>query len=152
MESIGGPETHLDAPGRAAVMRALAQPTERIFCDARKAPAHRCTGAIGADLHDRVAFGASELTAVILVARIAPENVPGVDAKVVDAQRRAIEGPRPKRRRRTGIPRGQDPDVLNRFAFQDPAEMHLAAPGKLGAVLQNARGVEGPGADEAAVE
>ncbi|MFL5313618.1 MAG: hypothetical protein ACJ8A0_00880, partial [Microvirga sp.] len=52
-------------------------------------------------LHDVDATGAADLARVVLLQRVAPQDVPGVEGGVVDAQRRAEENAR------------QDPDVLD---------------------------------------
>src|SRR5262245_52460260 len=99
LEAVGE-ELGLQLPGRTTVARALAEPVERIGRDVDETPAHRCAGIILALLHDVLAARTAELPPIELPQRVAPENVPCVEAGIVDPQRRAVEDA------------GQNPDVL----------------------------------------
>src|SRR5579872_4512224 len=75
----------LELPGLAVVARAFSGPAERAGRDLRKTPAHGFAGIVLAVLDDVGALGAADLSRVDLAHRIAPEDVPGIDAGIVDA-------------------------------------------------------------------
>jgi hypothetical protein len=112
-----GEELGLAVPIRTAIGRALAQPAERVGRDLGEAPADRGTGIVLAVLHDGAAAGATDLPSVQLLQRIAPENVPSVDAGIVDPQCRAVKKSR------------QYPHVLNGAAFERPSGVDFTATG-----------------------
>src|SRR5215207_3283494 len=75
-----GAEIGLQLPGGAAVQRALAGPPEAVRGDLGEAPARRGAAVGGAFLHDVAAAGAADLARVELLQRVAPQDVPGVEA------------------------------------------------------------------------
>src|SRR5262245_66467353 len=77
-------------PGCSGVVRALADPMERVGGDRREAPADRRAVLVLAVLNDIVAARAAKLAAVHLAQRVAPQDVPGVERRIVDAQRGAV--------------------------------------------------------------
>src|SRR5262245_48425623 len=85
-------------------------------------------------------MGAADLAAVALFERIAPEDVPGVDAGIVGPQRRAVEEAR------------QDPHVLDGAPFQHPAEMDFAAAGVRPALVIVDHAVHLPASNQPSVE
>src|SRR5579863_7443741 len=110
-EELGLQLPGLELQGLAVVAGTFAGPAERAGCDLRKTPAHGFAGVVLAVLDDVGALGAADLARVDLAHRIAPEDVPGIDAGIVDAQRRAVEHA------------GKNPHVLDGAAFERPAEM-----------------------------
>src|SRR5262249_50322539 len=100
---------HLQPPRAARCIDAFAEPVERIRRHLGEAPPHRQAGFVLAVLHDVPAARPADLAAVELAQRIAPQDVPGVAFRVVDAQRAPVEHVR------------QDPDVLDGATFQHPA-------------------------------
>src|SRR5688572_26044751 len=130
----------LELPGQAAIARALAKPAERVRRDVGEAPAHPLARVVGALLHNVLPARAAELARVVLLHRIAPENVPGIDAGVINAQRRAVKEA------------GQDPDVLDGATLQHPSEMNFARALVLRAVVGMDDGVHPPASDQPAVE
>ena len=135
-----GEELGLQLPGLAVVARAFAGPAERAGRDLRETPAHGFAGVVLAVLNNVGALGAADLARVDLAHRIPSEDVPGVDAGIVDAQRRAVEHA------------GKNSHVLDGATFERPAEMDFARPLVPTAVVAVDRGVHGPGADQPAVE
>src|SRR5215207_10239253 len=135
-----GAKIGLQLPGGTAVERAFAGPAEAVRRDLGEAPARRDAAVGGALLHDVTAAGAAELARVELLQRVAPQDVPGVEAGVVDPECRAEEEAR------------QDPDVLDGAALEHPGEMDLALAGVSRAVIGMHRGIEAPVADEPAIE
>jgi hypothetical protein len=77
-------ELGLQMPGRAAIARALAVPTERVPRDLAEPPPGRVAGIVRALLHDLRAVGTANLARVELPERVAPQDVPRVEAGVVD--------------------------------------------------------------------
>jgi len=78
---------------------------ERVGRDLRKAPADGFAGVVLAVLDDVVAARTSDLARIELPRRVAPKDMPSIDAGIVDSQRRAVKDA------------GQNPDVLNGAAF-----------------------------------
>ena len=115
-------------------------PTERVGRDLRKAPAHGFARIVLAVLDDVVALGASDLARIDLAQRVAPEDVPRIDPRVVDAQRRAVEDA------------GQNSDILDGAAFEHPREMDLALAFVRGAVVAMNGCGKSPMPDQPAVE
>ena len=98
------------SPGCSAVGREFSQPAKRVHGDIGKAPA-RVRAVVGfAQLDDVRSVRPANLSTVELPERVAPEDVPGVYPRVVDAERRAVEEVR------------QDPDILDGPALQNPGE------------------------------
>ncbi len=126
--------------GRAVIAGTLAGPTKRVGRDLRKAPAHGFARIVLAVLDDVVALGASDLARIDLAQRVAPEDVPRIDPRVVDAQRRAVEDA------------GQNSDILNGAAFEHPREMDLALAFVRGAVVAMNGCGKSPMPDQPAVE
>src|SRR5215471_10340117 len=116
-------ELGLKLPALAVVARAFAQPTKRSWCYVGKAPAHGFSRIVFADLNDVASLRPPDLARVELPDRIAPQDVPGVDSRVVNAQRRAMEDAR------------QDPDVLNGASFEHPAKIDLAGAAMRAAIV-----------------
>src|SRR6202035_2216871 len=85
-----GKELRLKLPGRAVVEGALAEPTEGFWRYLDKAPADPSAGIVFSLLHDVVAARAADLARIVLLQRVVPQDVPGVEARVVDPQRRAV--------------------------------------------------------------
>jgi hypothetical protein len=72
-------------PRRLLVEGSLAEPSERIGRDFREAPP-KCNAAVGlAQLNDILALRPADLPGEVLSNRIAPDDVPRIDARVVDA-------------------------------------------------------------------
>src|SRR5262249_55184417 len=88
-------ELDLQTPVLAAVGRALADPVERVGRDLGEAPAQRGAFAARAFLHDVVAARAADLVEKGLLHRVVPEDVPGIEPRIVDAQRRTVEADLP---------------------------------------------------------
>src|SRR5436190_20856034 len=109
--------------------------------------------AVVAELNDIVALLAADHGEKVLRHRIDPLDLPCVDPRIVDPQRRAV-----------GIDVGRGvtltqlaaswhyPDILDGSAFQDPAEMPLALTPAPRSVVEKPRDVEIPGADQPSVE
>src|SRR5262245_23242110 len=135
-----GEEFGLGLPGGAAVARALTEPAKRVRRDVVEAPAHQVAGVVLAVLNDGLAARTTDLAAIELPHGIAPQDVPGIDVGVVDAQRRAVEDAR------------QNPDILDGAAFENPAEMDFALAFVLAAVVEMDDGVHFPVADQPAVQ
>ena len=72
--------------------------------------------------------------------RIAPEDVPSVDPRVVDAERRAVEEVR------------QDPDILDGPALQNPGEADFPPPLMSFAIGRVHDGIHRPISDEPAIQ
>src|SRR5271155_5064347 len=77
-------------PGRGGG-RARWEPVERVARDLDEAPAHRAAAIVLAELDDVPPVRAADLPRVILLHRVTPQNVPGIDPGVVDPQGRAVE-------------------------------------------------------------
>src|SRR6185295_2024017 len=84
---------------------------------------------------------------------IGPPDLPGIDARIIDTQRRPINvdvggcvalALQPARR--------HDPYILDRAALQHPAEVPLARPLSCRSVGEEARDVETPRTDQPTVE
>src|SRR5262245_40383963 len=135
-----GAEVRLQVPALAVIDRALTKPTERVRRDFCEAPAQHHTAVVLADLHDVIALRATKLARVELTQRIAPEDVPGPEPGIVDAQGRAVEHAR------------QDPHVLDGAPLQHPAEMDLASPFESRAILPVDCGIHHPVTDQPAIE
>ena len=113
---------------------------KRVACYLGKTPTGGLACAVAAVLNNIFAAGATDLTGVELLERIAPHDVPGIQARIVNAQRRAV------------IDAGQYPDVLNRPAFENPAEMDFSVPFVLGAIVEVPNSFHAPATDQPAVE
>src|SRR6185312_14162577 len=124
----------------AAVERTLAAPAEAVGRDIGEAPAHRHALAGRALLHDVPAARAAELAREVLLYGVAPEDVPGIERGVVDAQGRAVERAR------------QDPDVLDGASVERPNEMNFALAFVRLAVVEMHGRAEHPVADQPAIE
>src|SRR5262249_32939617 len=133
-------EIGLELPRRAAVARALAAPAEPIRRDVGKAPARRLAQVVSALLHDAVPAGTADLARVVLLERIVPQDVPGIAARVVDAQCRSVKETR------------QDPHVLDGTAVEHPAGMDLAAPAVRCSVVGMDDRIHLPTSDQPSVE
>src|SRR5262245_38590051 len=133
-------ELGLDVPGLANIARALAKPAERVGFDVREAPAYEVTRVVLAVLHDVIPACPTDLACVELAHRVAPEDVPGIDAGIVNPQRRAVEHA------------WQDPHVLNGSSFEHPAEMDLADPLVLRSIVGVDDGIHLPSPDQPAIE
>src|SRR5512134_2297277 len=107
-------ELGLELPGRATVARTLAAPTERVRRDLGKAPPDGVASIVLALLHNIVAVSTADLGRVILSLRIAPQDVPSVDTRVIDTQSRPVKDVR------------QNPHVLDGAPLQHPAEVDFA--------------------------
>src|SRR5262249_41518878 len=127
-------------PSRSGIERALAAPTERGGRNLTEAPAQRGPPVGLAFLHDLVSVRAPDLPCVDLPQRIAPQNVPGVEAGVVDAERRAVKDTR------------QNPHVLDGAAFEYPAEMNLATARVFASIVRMDEGIELPASDQPSVK
>src|SRR5262249_6963027 len=130
----------LKLPSFAPIGGAFADPTKRIARDLGKAPAHRFAGLVRALLDDVVALCAADLARIELSHRVAPKDMPGIEAGIVDAQRRAVEHA------------GQNPDVLDGAAFEHPAEVNLTNVLVLCAVVAMDDCVHGPASNQPAIE
>jgi hypothetical protein len=141
------------APADASVGGDFAPPQKGVLGDVRKAPPHQLTVRPGSELNDVVAFRAADHLQETLRDRIAPLHLPCIDTGVVDPQRRA---PGVDIGRRIATPqfaaRRNDPDILDRAAFQHPAEVPFALAPAHRAIAGKLRDVEVPGADETAVK
>lgn len=123
----------------------LADPMEAVGGDLGETPPGFQTARILADLDDVPALGPSDLARVILVERVAPDDVPTTDARIEDAQGRAIHGGR------RGAP-GPDPDILDGAPFQHPAEMDFSGRFLGRAVVEMVDGVHFPASDQPPIE
>src|SRR5262249_56279134 len=88
-----GAHFHFQGPGRAAVPRHVAEPAERCVGDVDETPAAQHAGVALADLHDVLADCPADLAQLERAPRIEPGDVPGIDARAVPAQGRAIAEP-----------------------------------------------------------
>src|SRR5262249_58246824 len=79
-----------------------------------------------AEQHDAAAGGPADETPYPAVDRFDPGRAPGVERRVIEPDGRAVEGQRRLAFARLPAP-GNDPDVLNCTAAQDPAEVQFAA-------------------------
>src|ERR1043165_1434565 len=143
---------HHPFPARFAVGRSFAAPEERVRRDLVKAPAHGLPSSVLTELHDVAPLRAADHREVGLADRLGPQDVPGIESRIVDAHRRAITVAQ-----RDCVPvapaaRRHDPHVLDRAALQRPAEMPFAGAAPRGAVVAIFYHVEIPRADELAVE
>src|SRR6516162_9270371 len=81
----------LQDPADAPVRRALSPPSERVLGAIPERPADLRALVVGAELDDVRPLRPAELPPVDLPHRVAPEDVPGVEARVVDAERAPVE-------------------------------------------------------------
>src|SRR3712207_5916936 len=86
-----GAELGLNVPRRPVIQRTLAEPAEGIGCDLGEAPADCGFVFESALLHDVPSLCAADLPGVILLQGVAPEDVPRIEAGIVDPQGRAVE-------------------------------------------------------------
>src|SRR5262249_60141847 len=104
-----------------------------------------------AEQHDAAAGGPADETPCPAVDRFDPGRAPGVERRVIEPDGRAVEGQPGAAFARLPAP-GNDPDVLNCPAAQDPAEVQFAAHcGGLPAWVSSGP-FQMPGTDEAAEE
>ena len=87
-----------------AVVRVLRAPAERVGADLREAPAE-LRRVLAAEQHDVVAVRPSDEAPDAPVDRLDPGRAPGVDGRVVEAERRAVE--RVRRLALAGLARGR---------------------------------------------
>ena len=118
---------------------------EAVSSDLSETPSGFQTARVIADLDNVLTLGPPDLARVILVERVVPDDVPATDPGIEDAQSRAIH----RRRRRAP---GPDPDVLNRAAFEHPAEMAFSSPLLDSTVVEVADRVHYPASDKPAIE
>ena len=129
-----------DLPRIAVGRSFLADPMEAVGSDLSETPSSFQTARVIAELDNVLTLGPPDLTRVILVERVVPDDVPATDPRIEDAQSRAIH-----RGRRRAL--GPDPDVLNRAAFEHPAEMAFSSPFLDCAVVEVADRVHFPASD-----
>src|ERR1700738_1217179 len=148
-----GQKFDVETPAHSFIVGDFTPPAKGIGRDFRKTPSDQFAVRPGPELNDVVALAPADHVEKIPGDRIAPLDLPGVYADIVDPQRRAV-----------GIDVGggiamaqfaarrHDPDVLDGAALQRPAEMPFAGTPSLRTVVRDLRDVEIPGADEAPVE
>ena len=129
-----------DLPRIAVGGSFLADPMEAVSSDLSETPSSFQTARVIADLDNVLTLGPPDLARVILVERVVQDDVPATDPRIEDAQSRAIH-----RGRRRAL--GPDPDVLNRAAFEHPAEMEFSSPILDCAVVEVADRVHIPASD-----
>src|SRR5918994_5769884 len=134
-----------DLPRVALGRSFLADPMEAVGSDLGKTPSSLQAARVIADLDNVLTLGPPDLARVILVERIIPDDVPATDPRIEDAQSRAIHS---GRRRAPG----PDPDVLNRAAFEHPAEMAFSSPFLDCAVVEVADRVHFPASDKPSIQ
>src|ERR1700737_397673 len=104
-------------------------------------------------LNDIVALFATNHGEKILCDGIDPLDLPCVDPRIVNPQRRAIGIDVGRGSAMTQFAASRhDPDILDGAAFQNPAEMPLALTLTLRPVVEKPGDVEIPGADQPSVE
>src|SRR5215831_6817120 len=118
----------------------LADPMEAVGSNLSETPSRFQPARVTAELDNVLTLGPPDLARVILVERVVPNDVPGTDPRIEDAQSRAIH-----RGRRGAL--GPDPDVLNRTAFEHPAKVAFSIPFLNGAVVEVADRVHFPAAN-----
>ena len=94
---------------------------EAVGSDLSETPSSFQSARVIAELDNVLALGPPDLTRIILVERVSPDDVPAIEPRIEDAQSRAIH-----RRRCRAL--GPDPNVLNRAAFEHPAKMAFSIP------------------------
>src|ERR1019366_3390886 len=118
--------------------RDFASPAKGIRRDLAKAPSDQSPVRSGPELNDVVALRAADHVEKILGDRIGPLDLPRIDPRIVDPQRRAIGIDVGRRVTTTQFAARRDnPDVLDRAAFQRPTEMPFALAPALRAVFGN---------------
>src|SRR5882762_2348714 len=123
----------------------LANPMEAVGSDLSETPSSFQTARVIAELDNVLTLGPPDLTRVILVERVVPDDVPATDPRIEDAQSRAIH-----RGRRRAL--GPDPDVLNRAAFEHPAKMAFSIPFLDCAVVEVADRVHFPASNQPSIQ
>src|SRR4051812_15204308 len=136
---------------RGSVQCALAGPVKGVRLDLGKRPAHRAASWIRALLNDPIALRASNLLAEEVDRRVAPQDAPSVEIRIVDAKRRAvpIAGAWQLGNAWLSVLQPRDhPDVLDRPALKHPAGVDLTLPLVGRAIFQDGRDAHVPAADD----
>lgn len=131
------------------------RPAERVRLDFGKGPAHLPAARIGTFLHNVAAVRSSELLREEIGRRIVPQDAPGIEMPIVEAQRRAVPVARDWQSfdARPAIGEARDhPYILYGSSLEHPAGVNLAAAGMRISVLRVRRDVEFPVADKPGVE
>src|SRR6185369_9195771 len=148
-----GEEFDVETPRRAAVDRDLTAPAKGFLRNLREAPADQVAIGTLAELHDVAALPAADHAEIALRHRIGPLDLPGIDSRIIDPQRRAINVAVGRRiALALGPARRHHPHVLDGAALEHPAEMPLARTPPRRAVRKEPGDVEIPGADQPPVE
>src|SRR5690606_29128390 len=134
-----------DLPGIAVGGPFLADPMEAVGGDLGETPSRFQAARVLADLDNVLALGPPDLTRIILVERVAPDDVPAAYAGIEDAQSRTVHGGRGRALR-------PDPDILDGAAFQHPAEMDFSSRFLGRAVVEMADGLHFPASDQPSIE
>src|SRR5262245_5155140 len=116
-------------PGGAAVARNVRAPAEGIGGDVAEDPAQVQPFRAGALLEDLAVFQPADQLGTETRARIDPGRAPGVELRVVDADRGAVlvveRSPALGLAEVRAVARRRDPDVLDRAVFERPVEADL---------------------------
>src|SRR5687767_8741452 len=104
---------------------------ERIVLDVGEGPAHRAAPGVRSSLDDVRAPSATDLLREDVGRRVVPQDAPGIEGRIVEAQRRAVPvaGAGQRRNSRVAIRQPRDhPDILDGAPLEYPAGVNLASP------------------------